>query len=461
MFSILSNALRHTLYASALFEVLHVGQLLFISFFFPKTEAATFALFVCTTALVGKGLDSGLGAASPRLLKIFPPPLLVQLAFLQAIPFLFLVSAICWFFYPSSLSFFIILGGIGEALSSFGRHALYSTLHGARLAYAEVAIKALKVISLPLIYFLSTSSLVLILHSIFFSIINTLFINMLFYRKVVSLHPGKPDPHVRWRSLHFKLLTNRLQAFSIKIGKDLLSTYVLTPFFFATTHNVTYTWIFFFFTTLVTSLQTIIKMTIAYTASGAFSNTPSTYHHDIRRSLNKILWVLLAIAFSILFFLHTSSYYFFTMPPQAITTAHCLFYFALLGFTDLFSLVEEQHLLIKGAYTYYQRARFIEYGITATLLFFPIFHALSLPGIALSLVLIKIILLIFLAARSSLLTKPAAPAPIFTPPVSPPPQGIPPAHTHEPTSPQAPAQKEGRDGGVPGRPAPSKAPYHP
>lgn len=450
MFSILSNTLRHTLYATTLFAILDVGQLLLISLFFPKAEAATFALFVCTATLVGKGLDSGLGAASPRLLKIFRPTLLVRLGLRQGIILLGIVgTALC--FYSPSFYFFLLIAGTAEAISSFGRHALYSSLQGTSLAYTEVAIKALKVATLPFLFFLSTSasSSLLVLHYLFFAGINTFLILLFFYKKIVT--PSlKTSPHPVPSRPHYRLLTTRLQLFSIKIGKDLLSTFVLTPLFFAATHNSSATWFFFFFTTLITSLQTIIKMTIAYTASGAFSKTSSRHHPDIRKNLNKTLWLFLSIAIFILISIYSSFSYFLSPSPQAALTAHYTFYFALLGFADLLPVVEEQYLLIKGVYTFYQKIRFTEYAIAALLIFLPIVSpGFTLTTIAFLLLLTKIILLIFLAARSSLLTKPPMPAPIFTPPVTQPPQGLPPLHTHEPTSPRAPTQKEGQDGGVP------------
>ncbi len=387
-----------------------------------------------------------------------------------------------------------------EAIASVGRHAIYSTLQSVTLMKTEVGLKAIKVFSLPLLLCcFGLTGPVVIAHFVFFHFISSTAIILLacrqcfgglrigsrilarddrrsfcgdettrekYHSDVALCHPGRrrqgyaahsqscdvcarrsyqrrlgrdPGSNPLPLAHHITVLKLRWQVFSTKIGRDLLSSYVLTPLF-AYTYGLEYTWFFYSATTIISAIQTTIKMAITYTAAGAFSQLSSNLHHAAASRLNKMLTFLIGIGCGIAAMLYAISVT--AMDSGIQSAALCITCFAIITFLDMASTVYEQQFLIAGSYARFQYIRLLEYS-TMAIIGIVGGKLCTIPTIATLFVLNKIIILIIVRARAVKLTELSSPPHVSTPPVHTPAALTPAPNAPKPTSSQAPAQREG------------------
>jgi hypothetical protein len=455
-----TTVLRQTLFASTTYELLHMAQLIILTATLSRTDAAAYALIMCFATIAGKFIDAGAGASAPRFLKIssqYPIRSLLSVVFQQTIILIPLVTlGIAYSIHPNrEILLLIMIRGTCEALASISRHAIYSTLQSSQFAFTEITFKTVQLITLIVMcltvgasyqYIIATFSL--------FYVINTILISHLAWQQCVRSPASQSitskqsitsnnNPSLSPWTLHKTVGTLRLQVFSTKFSKDFLSTYILTPLF-AYTHGIEFTWMFFLLTSTISSLQTIIKMTIGYSAAGIFTQT--NHHAKPTKHLNKALVRLVLVAVSLVGASYIILINTLFSAPQAQNAILCVTCFAILSFTDLIPLVYEQYLLVSGRYATYQRLRMIEYGLLA-LLGITIGRTFGMVPATISFIITKLCILMFVraSARSQFLlflTKSPTPAPVPTPTFFTPPISTPTAHTPKLSSPQAPTQRE-------------------
>lgn len=387
--------MRRTLFASTVYEILHLGQLTLLMIYLPKHKASFYALIICLAGITSKFIDAGAGISMPRLLNL--PSIknsIINILLIQTLIMLPIITGGVFLISKTSLGYIplILLIAYCEAISNATRHAIYSTLQSTFLMVCEVSIKTCKVISLFLIFYLAgkatiTSSIILI-HFIFFLIINTLAITRIAWQSCLQ----NRYKFGTWEQ-HKLVLKQRLQVFSTKFFKDLLSTYALTPIF-AYTCGIEHTWLFYFCTTIITGLQTTIKMAVGYTAAGAFAQLPQTGSKNIM-PLNKALFALIGTSLAIVIGGYIIIAKLFFLTPGEIQAANYIICFALLAFIDLSTIVYEQYLLAKGKYNTYHIIRMFEYGATALNIIL-LGSTFNMKAITCILIIIKIIIHIFL-----------------------------------------------------------------
>jgi len=359
-------------YASIAYEVLHGIQLMLIPCIISRQDAAKYALFVCLITIVAKFYDAGAGTVIPRLLKVFPNQarsLGITVLQQACICVLFTLLGSSLFIHKFSQFeeklYIIFLAAILEACSTLGRHVMYSTLQSALLIKTELCIMGIKTLTLLWIYtYHKNSPQILFIIFLVFLLINTISImSICWYGIIRNAHPISRKLS---KAMHKPLATLRLQLFSMKIGKDLLSTHVLTPLF-TYAHGLDYTWSFFFLTSFIASLHAIIKMSIGYTASGIFSRLNEAVHEQALRKLNKYLAVFIAGALLIIASLYVAI---LTTMPLTKQTQISLYYamsFGCLTLIDLVCIAYEQYFLLNGHYGTYQKLRAFEYMSLAAL----------------------------------------------------------------------------------------------
>jgi hypothetical protein len=363
------SALHKTLYASTIYEVLHLAHHTLITITLTKQTAAKYALLICLTTMVSKFFDAGIGAAIPRLLKIMPHQAraLVSVIVQQAmiiIPLAILSFSFTTKFYGYIL-LIVVLCGFFEAFSTLSRHAVHSTLQSGGLMMTEVSIMGLKVLTLIPLCIFQVNAQIIFFHFVFFILLNSTVIAILAWRLVMS--KSRPLNTIYATLLmHKTVIKLRLQTFSTKISKELLSAYALTPLF-TYSNGIENTWLFFFLTSIITSLYTIIKMSIGYTAAGTFTQLPEPVHQEASRRLNLSLASLISGAMTLSSAAYILALTFYPVSPQAKTTLFYVFCFSMITFTDLITLVYEQYFLVSGHYSIFQRLRIVEYVSLASI----------------------------------------------------------------------------------------------
>lgn len=438
-----ARVIQQTLLASIIYEVLHLGQLSLIMIHLPKNEAGFYALIICLGGITSKFIDAGAGISMPRFLNV--PSIkhsIINILLTQtlvALPFIvtgtFLISKTPLGYIP-----IILLIGYCEAISNATRHAVYSTLQSTSLMICEVTIKACKLLSLFLLFSLDSkpplTTSIILMHFTFFLIANTGAIARLAWQSCLQ----NRYESATWQQ-HKIVLKQRLQIFSTKFFKDLLSTYALTPIF-AYTCGIEHTWLFYFCSAIMAGLQTTIKMAIGYTAAGTFIQLPKTSDSKNILRLNKALFALIGGSLGIVSGGYTMIKKLLLLTPGEIQAANYIICFAFLTFVDLSTIVYEQYLLANGKYNTYHIIRLFEYTATAASIVL-LAQTLDIQAITSILISIKIIIHIFLRSyalthsrRRSTPILPSFPHPRFPHP----PHSPPTVNTPKPQSSQAPTQ---------------------
>ncbi len=390
-------ALHKTLYASTAYEILQLAHLTFITLTLTQQSAAKYALLVCLTTMVSKFCDAGIGAATPRLLKTMPHQAraLFSVIVQQAMVIVPLVALSFSFTTKSygGILLIVVLCACFEAFATLSRHAVHSTLQSDTLMITEVSIMAIKVLTLIPLCVLQVNPEIIFFHFVFFLLLNSTAIAILAWRLVMS--KSRPLNTIYYTLMHKTVIKLRLQTFSTKISKELLSTYALTPIF-TYSNGIENTWLFFFLTSITTSLYTIIKMSIGYTAAGTFTQLPEPVHPEASHRLNRYLTSLIGAAMALAGTAYILALTFYPMPQQAQTTLFYVICFTMITFTDLIPLTYEQYFLVSGHYSIFQRLRIVEYASLACL---AMICLQSLGMVATSIILLCFKSIFFLAIR--------------------------------------------------------------
>jgi hypothetical protein len=409
--------------ASIAFELFHVCTLGMVALWLPQEQHAHYALIICLATLLGKCIDAGAGAGASRWVKIAPQHgglrSLLRIILIQNSYLIMLTAPLFSFYalnyYKANLvdCILICLIGILIATTSVMRHLLYALQRHQVIMRAEVSIQLTVALACGIGYI---ASLPHQLALIVIFVANGVTAGIALYQ--CQQHISANQPHTATlAATHKQVATMRLQLFSTKLGKELLSTYFLTPLFIYT-HGHTHGFIFFIATSLITSLNTIIKMSVGYATSGRFAQAhPRDYTSLLHRS-NRHLLALVGTSTTCIIAAYTTARV-STLAELAASTSS-IFYCALIILSDTLFLNYEQYFLVSGNYNRYQAVRLAEWGnIAASALLIGPHAGLSLTT---SIILaIKITSLLILRARAHTLTKLAMPAPHNSPHVS---------HTH-------------------------------
>lgn len=445
-----SFIINQTLKFCSIYELLNLIELIILTESMPKNDANFYALVICFSIAAGKLIDLGAGTSIPQLLKICSPRPNILLLRIFAIHLVFILPLVAiGFLYVTKFSLMlltlIMIRGTCEAVSSMSRHALYSKLKNFNVARIEIALKLIQVLIVTFLWLSNNISFFnIITISSLFVFINTGLIAHLALKQFINNKNTQSLSLAQTISLHKAIAFLRLQVFSTKISKELLSSYILTPLF-SYTYGSDLTWNFFLFASVISSIHTIIKMTVGYSAAGIFSQNKN--YAQNKKVLNKHLLKLISSA--ILILLLSSCFFINTQHQKAFQLASC---FALCSFIDLFSLVYEQYFLMIGKYAFYQRTRLIESGVQALIVLI-MAKTIGIIAITVILIVLKIIIINFLQHYSIILvakglTKTPSPSLVSTPHIFTPTEKTPTFYTQKLSSPQAPTQRERQGVGV-------------
>jgi hypothetical protein len=163
-----------------------------------------------------------------------------------------------------------------------------------------------------------------------------------------------------------RILHSRFVNYLLKIGRDLFTTNVLTPVF-AIKFGLAYAGIFYFASTIITSLHAIIKGVITYAGNALLANVKDSSYLNNRETFNLFSQKILSIIIPIITFiicayplLAAHTLYMSRPIPVALTLT---LLFLLISLFEFFSLLYEQFFIVQEAPVLFIIGKLIEAGL--------------------------------------------------------------------------------------------------
>lgn len=358
-----TRSFRWTLAGSITYEVLKTAHCFFLLQLLPPAiygaMGSLFSLIYLVTYIADMGATNSLppfinlATQSKQTFKRF----LFSFSLFPHLPIIIACATIATYFAAIKLNFlpflFIIpLIIILETIRSFLRLLLHTIFQAKRIVLAELAIFIAYATAIWIPYLFSgikpTLNQIFIIHLCDSAIIVTVFATLThkYYTKLPNNTEASFPENIRQR-----LIKTRLFNYLLRVTRNMFTSNFLTPLF-AIKFGLASAGLFYFASTLASSIQAIVKSVIGYSGNALLANIKNSPQNVKTDAFNTLCQKLMSIVAPIIIFLainHKTIIKLGTSGNQTSFTLSLSLLFLIISFTEFFFVLYEQFYIIEEA----------------------------------------------------------------------------------------------------------------